>query len=43
MRIGGRSSPPTTRSRCATVSGMVTRSIGDGSARSASTSPSKPG
>jgi hypothetical protein len=43
MMIGGVSSAPTTDSRCATVSGTVTFSIGVVSALSASTSTSKPG
>jgi hypothetical protein len=43
IRIGGRSSPPTTVSRCSMICGTVTASIGDGSWLSASTSTSKPG
>ena len=43
MRIGGRSSPPITDSRCSMIAGTVSASIGVGSALSASTSTSKPG
>jgi hypothetical protein len=43
MMIGGESSSPTTASRCSTICGTVSRSIGAGSALSASTSTSKPG
>ena len=43
MRIGGFVSSPTTDSRCSTICGTVTFSIGVGSAFSASTSTSNPG
>ena len=43
MMIGGVSSAPTTDSKCSTIAGTVSASIGDGSAFSASTSTSKPG
>jgi hypothetical protein len=40
---GGRSSPRMRLSRCATVSGMLSAAIGDGSSRRLSTSTSSPG
>ena len=43
MMIGGESSSPMIDSKCSTIAGTVSASIGDGSAMSASTSPSKPG
>ena len=43
ISVGGLGSSEMTRSRCSTVSGTVTASIGEGSSRRASTSPSRPG
>ena len=43
ITIGGDSSSPMTDSKCSTIAGTVSASIGDGSALSASTSTSNPG